>query len=122
LLFDVFDMLERYSDTAQSDLALEQDMTSDALARFDRPSSEAPPEIIFPRNGVEVFLSSDRGFALAARGGSAGYRWYVNGEPLRREKTSGRAVWRPDRVGFYDVAVVDKNGRIAKSKVRVVAG
>jgi penicillin-binding protein 1C len=46
----------------------------------------------------------------------------VNGEPVAEETTSGRAVWRPARAGFYDVTVVDASGRKARSKVRVVSG
>ena len=79
------------------------------------------PEIIFPRTGVELFASneSDRGFSLAARGGVQNYRWYVSGAPVSVDATSGRAIWRPDKPGFYDVLVVDGWGRQARSKVRV---
>ena len=122
LLFEAFDMIERQGG-ALPDLIdeFEGETPGVALARLNTPREAAPPEIIFPRQGVEVFMSDDRGFALAARGGAPGYRWYVNGEPLTREETSGRAVWRPERAGFYDVTVVDGEGRMAKSKVRVLA-
>ena len=121
LLFDVFDMLERHAG-AHNDATDDRTPAATALARFDRPARAAPPEIVFPRAGVEIFLHAERGFALAARGGAADYRWYVNGAPLKREETSGRAVWRPATAGFYDVTVVDGEGRSATSKVRVVAG
>ncbi len=123
LLFEIFDMLERNGEPRGRIPDDAQDGAGAAIARFDAPVRETPPQIIFPRNGVEVFLGAEtRGFALAARGGSAGYRWYVDGEPLARETTSGRAIWKPVRAGFYDVTVVDGEGRAAKSKVRVVAG
>jgi penicillin-binding protein 1C len=123
LLFDIFDMLER-------DGAAEQDVEPEpheepliAMARFDRAQEAPPPQIVFPRDGVEVFLGAgERGFSLAARGGEGGHHWYVNGEPVAEETTSGRAVWRPARAGFYDVTVVDASGRKARSKVRVVSG
>ncbi len=123
LLFEAFDMLERNGERLPDTIEVIDDQpTGPLLARLDRPRREAPPEITFPRSGVEVFQSSaERGFALAARGGAAGYRWYVNGERLMRDETSGRAVWRPTDPGFYDVAVVDREGRMAKSKVRVIA-
>ena len=93
------------------------------MARFDRAPETSPPQIVFPRDGVEVYLgANDRGFSLAARGGEGGHRWYVNGEPVTEETTSGRAVWRPARAGFYDVTVIDAAGRKARSKVRVVSG
>jgi penicillin-binding protein 1C len=121
LLFEAFDMLERNGERLP-DTIDEIDDEPTVMARLDRPRRDAPPEITFPRTGVEVFESgAGRGFALAARGGTAGYRWYVNGERLAREETSGRAVWRPGGPGFYDVIVVDRKGRIAKSKVRVIA-
>jgi penicillin-binding protein 1C len=124
LLFDVFDMLAREGKTRDGIGAPEEGAYSGALvARFDAPVRTTPPEIIFPRDGVEVFLGrKNRGYALAARGGGAQYRWYVDGEPLRRETLSGRVIWNPARAGFYDVTVVDRDGRSARSKVRVIAG
>ena len=124
LLFDIFDMLARERDLRHDpNQPLKQKNSSALLAQFDAPMRLRPPEIIFPRNGVEVFMASDnRGFALAARGGGADYRWYVDGEPLDREKLGGRVIWKPDQAGFYNLTVVDKNGRSARSKVRVVSG
>ncbi len=121
LLFEAFDMLERNGESLLNDIDdVDDEMIGDAMARLSRPSSQAPPQIIFPRPGVEVFVNDDaRGFALAARGGAPDYRWYVDGEPLQREEISGRAVWRPNRSGFYDVSVVDGEGRMTTSKVRV---
>ena len=124
LLFDIFDMLAREGKTRDGIGETEQGAKSGALvARFDAPARSTPPEIIFPRDGVEVFLGREgRGYALAARGGGKRYRWYVDGEPLRRETLSGRVIWNPARAGFYDVTVVDRDGRSARSKVRVIAG
>ncbi len=124
LLFDVFDMLAREGKTRDGIGEPEADANSGALvARFDAPARSTPPEIIFPRDGVEVFLGGEsRGYALAARGGGAQYRWYVDGEPVRRETLSGRVIWNPAGAGFYDVTVVDRDGRSARSKVRVIAG
>lgn len=123
LLFDVFDMLVRDGATEGEIEELKDEAPAIALARFERSVERTPPQIVFPRNGVEIYLGGDdRGFSLAARGGEGGHRWYVNGEPVREEATSGRAVWRPDRAGFYDVTVVDEAGRMSEAKVRVVSG
>jgi len=123
LLFSVFDMLARDGATEGEIEEPQEEAPAVALARFERAESKEPPQIIFPRNGVELYLGGDmRGFALAARGGAGKPRWYVNGEPLQPEETSGRAVWRPERAGFYDVVVVDEAGRKSRAKVRVVAG
>ncbi|MEO1135899.1 MAG: penicillin-binding protein 1C, partial [Pseudomonadota bacterium] len=123
LLFDVFDMLDRDGVTRGGAAPSADEAPLTAMARFDAPRETAPPQIVFPRQGVEVFLvSQPRGFSLAARGGEGGYRWYVDGEPVSREATSGKHVWRPARAGFYDVTVVDRSGRKARSKVRVITG
>ena len=123
LMFEVFDMLERHGERSGPLLMADESGRAGApLARLDAAPRLSPPEIVFPRHGVEVYLSAQRGFALAARGGAAGYQWYVNGELLPRESTSGRALWRPDTAGFYNVTVVDAAGRRAQSKVRVIAG
>ncbi len=123
LLFEIFDMLDRDGATEGDIEEIEDDAPVLAMARFDRAQETTPPQIVFPRDGVEVFMgSTQRGFSLAARGGEGDLRWYVNGEPLSLEETSGRHVWRPVRAGFYDVTVVDKAGRKSRSKVRVISG
>ena len=123
LLFDVFDMLARDGVAGGLIEDLKDEEPAIALARFERAGARTPPQIVFPRDGVEIYLGADeRGFSLAARGGEGGHRWYVNGEPVAQEATSGRAVWRPARAGFYDVTVVDAAGRRSQAKVRVVSG
>lgn len=120
LLYEIFDMLEREGDIAEEAQPEETAPPPDfMLARLGASARDSAPEMIFPRDGVEVFLSAERGFALAARGGAEGYRWYVNGESLAADETSGRAIWRPGAAGFYDVTVVDGAGRAARVKVRV---
>jgi len=119
LLFDVYDMLGQVSGESQND---EGEAPAIGLARFNQRADSLPPEIIFPRDGVEVYMSgATRGFSFAARGGSARYQWYVDGEPIRQDASSGQPIWYPPEAGFYDVTVVDQNGRAAKSKVRVLA-
>ncbi|WP_411820642.1 penicillin-binding protein 1C [Hyphococcus formosus] len=121
LLFDIFDMIE--AEGAQNGPNQLNDDPALVMARFDRPTYQSPPQIIFPRSGVEIFMgSADRGFALAARGGGGDYRWYVNGDLIKPDRSNGRHVWHPDTPGFYDVTVVDRTGNQAKSKVRVTAG
>jgi penicillin-binding protein 1C len=122
LLFDVFDMLDQDAEASGANTEKEYEQPALALARFNGRADRSPPEIIFPRNGVEVYITgAARGFSFAARGGGAGYQWYVDGEPLDHDATSGRFIWRPSQPGFYDVTVVDMEGRAAKSKVRVLA-
>ena len=122
MLFEAFDMLERATALESDPLTDDAEAPAIAMAHINTPRRETPPEIVFPRDGVEVFLASaERGFSFAARGGAQDYRWYVDGEPLAAETTSRRIVWHPGQPGFYDVTVVDGEGRKATSKVRVRA-
>jgi penicillin-binding protein 1C len=126
LLMDAFDMIARFDRDRGRAPQLEDDDDETMIARFAPPRRQSPPDIVFPRDGVELYSAtsdeSDRGFALAARGGAGRYRWYVDGDPVVEEATSGRAVWRPEARGFYQVTVVDAEGRSARAKVRVAVG
>ncbi|NNE40484.1 MAG: penicillin-binding protein 1C [Marinicaulis sp.] len=121
LLFEIFDMLEQNGAVKDSEIKIPVEEPALAMARLDRVDDHAPPQIIFPRDGVELFAGGDRGFALAARGGASDYRWYVNGEPVTQSATARRTIWRPSRAGFYEVTVVDAAGAASKSKVRVAS-
>jgi len=57
---------------------------------------------------------------LAATG--EGLRWYVDGAEIAPDRASGRAVWKPPSAGFYDISVVDKDGRKARARVRINSG
>jgi penicillin-binding protein 1C len=92
------------------------------LERFG--TRDAPPDILFPPDGAEVYAGADRpgrrkSFVLAASGGQDGaLSWYVDGEPAPRD-AAGAAVWTPPRDGFYRISVVDTDGRTASARVRV---
>lgn len=121
LLFDTFDMLARYENENSRDIS-DEDEPAFGLARFSPNTKTHPPQIIFPREGVELFITPDRDraeFTLAARGGAGAYQWYVGGTQIRTNEFNNRSIWRPDRAGFYDIEVVDKFGRSARSKVWV---
>lgn len=119
LLFRSFDMVQEIHGDDRDTDDLQAEPAPTILARA--PIAIAPPQIIFPQNGAELFAdNAERGFALAARGGAAGYRWYVNGDPVARDSLGRRSIWTPGSPGFYDVTVVDAAGRTAKSKVRIV--
>jgi penicillin-binding protein 1C len=94
-----------------------------ALARLAPPAEMAPPTILYPVPGSEIFAGSfgGDGVALAASGGNGDYRWYVDGAEIAKDPEGGRPIWRPEALGFYDVAVVDSRGAAASAKVRVAA-
>ena len=81
------------------------------------------PRLIFPPDGASVmapgFGPGSRGLVLAAGGGDIS--WYVDGAPIGLDAASGRPVWRPAGAGFYLIAAVDRQGRRALARVRVLA-
>ncbi len=122
LLFDAFDRLglpaEAYRATAPRTQA------APGIARLDanEPSAEGPA-ILFPPNNAEVLVldygARGRGLSLSASGGRAPLTWYAQGARVATEDTSGRAIWRPQAPGFYDVTVIDADGRAASARVRI---
>ena len=120
LLFDVFDQLHQFNG-AQENFDDPTFETGQTLARFDEQREEAAPEIVFPENGVELFLSPREGwdrFSLAVRGGVSPYQWYQDGKPLSPSE-DGRTIWAPKEEGFYKITVVDKRGKSTTSKISV---
>jgi penicillin-binding protein 1C len=119
-LFDAFDAIARITPQRPTSLPLrEGDDATQAplpLVRFERET--APPNILFPPDGSEVWKDEEHvSFVLAAEGHGK-LAWYVDGAPLQRN-VAGDTVWRPKDPGFYDLSVVDPNGRSAKARVRI---
>ena len=119
LLFNVADLLDA---PASAPRPISPKKAPDALATLQKP--DEGPRLIFPPDGatvrVESFGPQARGLVLAA--GGEDLTWYVEGEPLARDPISHRAIWRPKGPGFYRLRVVDGQGRIAASRVRLVGG
>ena len=118
LLFEVFDRLDR-APGAERFRDPGRDPAAPGVARLERVDDGAP-HIMFPPHASEIVVT-ERGVALAARG-KAPLTWYADGAPIAREDSSGRAVWRPAGEGFFEVTVVDAEGRRASSRVRVRRG
>ena len=116
MLFDVADVLAAPSSAAPR---IAPKAAPGALTRLERPVEG--PNLIFPPDGatvqVEALGPTSRGLVLAA--GGEGLSWYVEGRPLPVDPVSGRAVWKPDAPGFYELTVIDAEGRSARSKVRI---
>ena len=118
LLFDAFDLIATTLNAGRGVDSSTQQQDAPAVARLAPAPRSTPPSIVFPRDGVELFVNDKaRGFVLAARGGAGNYRWYADGMPI--DTDAGRPVWAPNSSGFYDITVVDSAGRVARSKVRV---
>ena len=90
--------------------------TPTTLARFSR--SGAPPTILFPPEGAELWAeAAGRSFVLSARGQGV-LRWYADGRPADQD-AGGAPIFAPHGPGFYELAVVDEAGRSARTRVRV---
>src|SRR5262249_38365384 len=116
LLFDVFDVIGA---PTKAPAAIAPRAAPEALAEL-RPQ-DGGPVMIFPPDNPTVELdavgSMSRGLVLDARG--QGLKWFVDGDPLDPDPVSGRVVWRPTSAGFYEVSVVDAQGRETAVRVRV---
>ncbi|NHK27046.1 penicillin-binding protein 1C [Parvularcula flava] len=122
VMFAVFDRLETLSRPQGPAPVFDDLKAGTALARLDRDEGRGDPEIVFPENGVALYLSSRdsaKGYTLAARGGQGGYRWYVDGAPVAPDAIGNRPVWKPSGPGFYQVTVVDAAGSSSTSSISV---
>lgn len=121
VLFDVFDAITRITPKRSFGPPLREDRSGDrlpppALARFEREN--APPQIMFPPDGAEVWKDREHtSFVLSAQGHGK-LTWYVEGKPLSTN-IAGDTIWRPQDAGFYELYVVDSNGRTARSHIRI---
>jgi penicillin-binding protein 1C len=120
-LFDAFDAIARITPQRPSALPLREAEDGDhsapmPMARFERDT--APPNILFPPDGSEVWKDEEHASFVLAAEGHGKLAWYVDGAPLLRNVT-GDTVWKPREPGFYDLSVVDLNGRTAKARVRI---
>jgi penicillin-binding protein 1C len=61
------------------------------------------------------------GVALKLSGGQRPFRLFVDGTP--RSQAIGRQItWMPNSPGFYDLAVLDKDGNRVSARVEITAG
>jgi penicillin-binding protein 1C len=79
------------------------------------------PEIAFPPDGARVDLGLGRGagrpLAIRLGAGVPPFRWLVDGAPVTVDPFARQTEWRPDGIGFVDLAVIDATGRAARTSV-----
>ena len=118
LLFDIFAQLPF---KGQSEPYLKDEKAPGGLSRVADATSQGP-QILFPPDGAEMlansFGSEARGFSLSARTEQGTPRFYIDGQPLKRQ--NGKAIWYPETSGFYTVSAVDAMGRESISNVQVL--
>lgn len=121
ILFEAFDLIG--APPQQEPRERREEAPAPGLARLDPRGDPNALTILFPPAGAEVLVldygRDSRGLSLSARGGQGPLSWYAEGERVAAESTSGRAIWRPSAPGFYDVSVVDTQGRSAHVQVRI---
>jgi penicillin-binding protein 1C len=111
LLFELFDAIEPPRRAAIPLRPLEQAPTSPMQA-------EEGPTIVFPPPGSKLWPKEDGSpFVLAGRGNGT-LRWYADGEALRTDR-SANVLWNPAGPGFYEITLVDAEGRSTTADVRV---
>ncbi len=125
ILFELADRAQRHlviADPGAARIASRPErMARGPLMRFE--DEAAPPAILFPPAGAELWAGmvdgrAPRAFVLSGRG-EGPLDWYVDGTPVARD-AAGAPVWSPDRAGFYAVTAVDRAGRQARVRVRVI--
>ncbi|HRO15071.1 MAG TPA: penicillin-binding protein 1C, partial [Paracoccus sp. (in: a-proteobacteria)] len=76
-----------------------------------------PLAILFPPDGAEVELSSNR-LSVRARGGTAPYTWLLDGRPVVIGSPAPVADL-PVRPGYGQLSVIDAAGRTSRAAVRL---
>ena len=91
--------------------------TPDTLADFQ---ADPAPHILFPPDGAEVWADrAGRGFILSAQADGE-LSWYADGARVEHNAV-GEPVWYPPGPGFYSVTAIDRQGRLARSRVRILS-
>ncbi len=110
----------------QENFSFLEHITAPTITNANLHQSENTPEIIFPQEGIELFIKRQdkdvkqrRGHSLQARGGQGGKQWYVNGQKINPDPIGGQFIWYPAKSGFYTVRVIDDAGAEQKVRVRV---
>jgi penicillin-binding protein 1C len=58
---------------------------------------------------------------LKIKGGNPPYFLLINGEPTHVDfKEQGTALWYPNKVGFFEIAILDQNGQSSSVTIRLI--
>ena len=125
ILFEVADRAAlRLGGQSGSEERLETSQIASAHgAQLNFTRVNAPPEILFPPRGAELWSGpvngeAARAFVLAGRG-DGDLSWYIDGEPCPVDDAD-EPIWKPERQGFYTITAVDAHGRESRVGVRVI--
>ncbi len=116
LLFDLAELLAQAPAGLRAQRAGTTTAPRHALARF--ASAPPGPDISFPPQGAELWVTDfAQGFVPAATGAPP-LQWYYEGRPLPEDGV-GQPLWLPETAGFHELVVVDGAGRSARVQVRL---
>jgi penicillin-binding protein 1C len=74
--------------------------------------------IVYPPDGALIEWRGEE-VPLEVSGGKAPFRWLVDGKPLPPAPPRRPMYWQPDGIGFAQLAVIDADGRSARTTVRL---
>lgn len=99
------------------------------LKRWREPGEEAPQGpyleqplyIAFPpdRSEIETADLDESALILKAEGGALPLTWLVDGAPIESNPHAREVTWQPGGPGFAKFTVIDANGRVDRSAIRV---
>jgi penicillin-binding protein 1C len=94
------------------------------LQRLDpRPLEQAGsqtggPKIVYPPDGALIEWRGEE-VPLEVSGGKGPFCWLVDGKLLQSGPPRRQVYWQPEGIGFAQLAVIDAEGRSARSTVRL---
>lgn len=100
---------------AQLPQPLQRFETRDALKRADANR----PDIIFPPSGARLAADPDLPLILKIRGGTPPYAVFANGDIKALGLRSGQASLGPMTQGFFELNVVDSEGRASHASFEI---
>lgn len=85
------------------------------------PYLEQPLYISFPpdRSEIESADLDEATLVLKAEGGALPLTWLIDGAPIASDPHAREVLWQPSAPGFAKLTVIDANGRIDRSAIRV---
>lgn len=133
LLFQVFDILPDVAPpsvrprVARAYPPLPEGLRRLTMAEAGRKLPQAPDldrlQLLFPPSGAALETAGADGtlppIGLQATGGRRPLVWLVNGRPIPAVAHRREVAWQPEGIGFYELTVIDADGRSASSRFQI---
>ncbi|MEP5152141.1 penicillin-binding protein 1C [Planktotalea sp.] len=76
------------------------------------------PKLAFPPDGARL-VRSEEGLIVKVRDGLPPFTWMANGAPILRRVHTREAQLPVSEPGFFELSVIDKNGRAARATIQL---